>query len=157
MSAPDFTPTPTSDAVASPASGWRMWAAGIAAAVVSSLVVIAVVAIAQAADVPMEVAENSTKEPEQIPLIGYAVVILGSTIVGLLIATALARWAPRPRRVFVIVALVLTAVSFLFPATTTATTATKVILDVTHAIPAALIIPAIALNLPSRRVRGTAV
>ena len=160
MPATDFTPTSASHATATPAgsaNGRRMWAVGLAAGVVSSLVVIAVVAIAEAADVPMEVAENATTQPEQIPLLGYAMVILGSTIVGLLLATAFARWARRPRLVFVIVALVLTAVSFLFPATTTATTATKVVLDVTHAIPAALIIPAIAVHLPSRRVRGTTV
>lgn len=134
----------------------RMWAAGLAAAVVSSAVVIAFVAIAEAAGVPMEVAENSTKQPEHIPLLGYATVILGSTVVGLLLATAFARWTPRPRSVFVVAALVLTAASFLFPATTTSTTATKVVLEVTHVIPAALIIPAIAANLPARKVRRAA-
>jgi hypothetical protein len=134
----------------------RMWTVGAAAGVVSSLVVIALVAIAEAAGVPMEVAENSTKQPEHIPLVGYGIVILGSTLVGLLLASALARWARRPRPVFVIAALVLTAVSFAFPATTTATTATKVVLEVTHVIPAALIIFAIAVHLPSRRARGTA-
>jgi len=47
-------------------------------------------------------------------------------------------------------------VSFAFPATITATTATKVVLEVTHVIPAALIITAIAVNLPRRTVRDTA-
>lgn len=134
----------------------RMWAVGAAAGVVSSLLVIAFVATAEATDVPMEVAENSTKQPEKIPLLGYATVTLASTVLGLLIATALARWAPRPRLTFVIVALVLTAVSFAFPATTTATTATKVILEITHVIPAALIIPAIAAHLPTHRARRSA-
>ena len=139
---------------ASRTAGWRMWAVGAVAGVISSVVVIALVAIAEAADVPMEVAENSTKQAEQIPLLGYGMVILSSTLVGLLLATAFARWTPRPRLVFVIVALVLTAVSMAFPATTTATTATKVVLYVTHMIPAALIIPAIAASLPSRRLRS---
>ena len=114
---------------------------------------IVLVAVAQAAGVPMEVAENSTKQPEQIPLVGYGMVIVGSTIVGLLLATALARWARRPRRTLVISAVVLTAFSALFPATTTATAATKVVLEFTHAIPAALIIPVIAAQLADRRVR----
>ena len=83
----------------------RMWAVGAVAGVASSLVVIALAAIAEGADVPMEVAENSTKKPEQIPLLGYATVILGSTLVGLLLATALGRWTRRPRLTFVIVAL----------------------------------------------------
>jgi Family of unknown function (DUF6069) len=149
----ETVPAPSaSDAVATTDSR-RLWAVGAVAAVASSLVVIAVVAIAERADVPMEVAENSTKEPEEIPLLGYATVILGSTLVGLLLATALGHWTRRPRLTFVIVALVLTAVSFAFPATTTATTATKVTLAVTHVIPAALIIPAIAAQLPPRRAR----
>lgn len=162
MTATTFTPNPdavSSDIVATTAgrtSGRRMWAVGALAAAVSSLVVIALVAIADAAGVPMEVAENSTKTPEQIPLLGYASVIVGSTVVGLLIATALARWARRPRRTFVIAAVVLTAVSFAFPATTTATTATKVVLEATHLIPAALIIPVIAAHLASRRARDAA-
>ena len=137
-------------------AGRQMWVFGAAAGVVSSLVVIAVVAVAEGAGVPMEVAENSTTPPEQIPLLGYATVILGSTLVGLLLATAFARWARRPRLTFIITALVLTAVSFAFPVTTTATTATKVVLEVTHVISAALIIPAIATHLPRRKVRDAA-
>ena len=157
MTAPAFTPATTivaSDA-ANTSGRRRMWAVGAVAGVVSSLVVIALVAIAEGVGVPMEVAENSTKQPEQIPLLGYGMVILGSTLVGLLLATAFGRWTGRPRLAFVITALVLTAVSFAFPATTTATTATKVMLEITHVIPAALIIAAIAAHLPSRRVRGT--
>jgi len=137
------------------AGGRQMWAFGAAAGVVSSLVVIAVVAVAEGAGVPMEVAENSTTPPEQIPLLGYATVILGSTLVGLLLATAIDRWARRPRLTFIITALVLTAVSFAFPVTTTATTATKVVLELTHVISASLIIPAIAAHLPRRKVRDT--
>jgi hypothetical protein len=136
--------------------GRRMWAFGAVAGVVSSLVVIALVAVVEGAGVPMEVAENSTKQPEHIPLLGYGTVILGSTLVGLLLATALARWARRPRLAFIITTLVLTAVSFAFPATTTATTATKVMLEITHVISAALIIAAIAAHLPLRKVRDAA-
>lgn len=150
----DLTPATAADNTTTAraiSSGRRMWAAGIVAGVVASVVVIVVVAIAEAADVPMEVAENSTKQPEQIPLLGYASVILGSTIVGLLLATALARWAGRPRSVFVVAALALTAASLAFPATTTATTATKVMLEITHVIAAAIVIPVIAAHLPPRR------
>ena len=133
----------------------RMWAFGAGAGAVSSLVVIALVALAEGAGVPMEVAGNGTTQPEHIPLLGYGTVILGATLVGLLLATAFARWARRPRLAFIITALVLTAVSFAFPAATTATTATKVVLEITHVISAALIIAAIAAHLPLRRVRGT--
>ena len=153
MTATTFPPA----AATFPTSGRRTWTVGAVAAVASSLLVIVLVAIAEAVGVPMEVAENSTKQPEHIPLLGYAMVILGSTLVGLLLASAAGRWAGHPRRTFVIAALVLTAVSFAFPATTTATAATKVVLEISHIVPAALIIPAIAANLPSRRSRGTAV
>ena len=132
----------------------RMWGIGLAAGAVASLAVIALVAVAEAAGVPMEVAESSAKQPEHIPLLGYATVILASTVVGLLLATAFARWVRRPRLTFVVTAVVLTVVSFAFPATTTATTATKVVLEITHVIPAALIIAAIAAQLPARRTRG---
>ena len=155
MTTAAFPPATTADAPAPRTSTRRMWAVGAVAGVVSSAIVIAVVAIAEAAGVPMEVAENSTKAPEHSPLLGYASVILGSTLVGLLLATAAARWAGRPRLTFLVVALVLTAVSFAFPATTTATTATKVVLEITHVIPAVLVITAIAATLPVRRVRGT--
>jgi hypothetical protein len=53
----------------------------------------------------------------------------------------------------IITTLVLTAVSLAFPATTTATTATKVMLEITHVISAAVIIAAIAAHLPLRKVR----
>lgn len=153
---PTSAPNPDHVPTAGRTNVGRMWAVGALAGVVSSLVVTAIVAVAEAADVPMEVAENSTKPPEQIPLLGYGMVTLASTLVGLLLATAFARWTRRPRLVFVIAALVLTVVSLGFPVTTTATTATKVVLVVTHIVPAALIIPAIAAHLPSRRRRGNA-
>ena len=157
MTAPAFTPANTivvSDAT-SKSGRRRMWAVGAVAGVVSSLIVIAVVAIAEGVGIPMEVAENSTKQPQQIPLLGYGMVILGSTLIGLLLATAFGRWTGRPRLAFVITALVLTVVSFAVPATTTATTATKLMLEMTHVIPATLIIAAIAAHLPTRRVRGS--
>ena len=146
------TTTTTVAGDAANTGGRRMWAVGAVAGVVSSVLVIVLVAIAEGAGVPMEVAENSTAQPEQIPLLGYAMVILGATLIGLLLASAFARWAGRPRLAFVITALVLTAVSFTFPATTTATTATKVVLEITHVVAAALIITTIAVHLPSRRV-----
>lgn len=150
----DFAASVPADVHRASPVGRRMWVVGAIAAVVAAVVVVAFVAIAEAAGVPMEVAENSTKPPEHIPLLGYVTVILGSTLVGLLLATAFARWTPRPRATFVIVALVLTALSCAFPATTTATAATKVILELTHVVAAVVIIPAIAVHLPVRRGRS---
>jgi hypothetical protein len=144
---------PAAATTAGRTGGRRMWAVGAVAGLVSSLVVITLVALAEGAGVPMEVAENSTRQPEHIPLLGYGTVILGSTLVGLLLATACARWTRRPQLVFLVTTLVLTAVSFAFPATTTATTATKVMLGITHVISALLIIAAIAAQVPLRKVR----
>ena len=100
MTATALTPATTTVAsdAATTSAVRRMWAVGAITGVVPSLVVIALVAIAEGAGVPMEVAENSTKPPEQIPLLGYGTVILGSTLVGLLLATAFdRRWTGRPR------------------------------------------------------------
>ena len=98
MTAPARTPATTTVATdtANTSGRRRMWAVGAVTGVVSSLVAITVVAIAEGAGVPMEVAEDSTKQPEQIPLLGFGMVILGSTLVGLMLATAFARWARGP-------------------------------------------------------------
>ena len=156
MTAAGLTPAATDGSPDAAPSTRRMWAVGAVAGAVSSLAVIVLVAIAEAAGAPMEVAESSTESPQRIPLPGYATVILGATLVGLLLATGFARWTRQPRRWFVITAVVLTAVSFSFPVTATATTATKVVLVMTHVIPAALIISAIATQLPARRTRRRA-
>jgi hypothetical protein len=149
---------PATSAVSSPArSGFLtrpLWQVGAAAGVVGAAVVALVAAVAKAADVPLEVADSSSKAPEVIPTFGFVTIMLVSAAVGIVLAMALARWAKHPARTFTIVTLALTAVSFVLPHTThNATTATRLVLDLTHVVGAAIVIPALALALAARPAR----
>jgi membrane protein YqaA with SNARE-associated domain len=62
-------------------------------------------------------------------------------------AAACQRWAPRPRTSFVALAVVGTIASFWLPLTSDATTATMVVLSISHLVAALIIVPALALTL----------
>lgn len=115
--------------------------AGVASGAVAAVATMLVAAVAQAADVPVEVGG------EAIPLLGFAQL----TLVGALLGVAIARLSGRaghPRRAFVVVTAVLTALSLVPDVTADATTATKVVLMLTHVVAAAIVVPVLA-----RRVR----
>lgn len=100
----------------------------------------------------MEAAEKSAPAGEHIPLYGYAMSVVMSTVVGVLLAVALGRWAKRAARTFVVVTVLLTVASFALPHTTGhATTATRLVLDLTHMVAAAIVIPPLAGVLANRR------
>jgi hypothetical protein len=105
----------------------------------------AVAAGALAAGVPLEV------DGEQIPLLGFAQLTLLCTVVGLVLAKGLSRWAARPQRAFTATAVVLTGLSFLPDLTVAASSASKVVLMATHVVAAAIVIPALAGRLPEHR------
>ena len=87
-----------------------------------------------------------------IPLSGYALSTVMCTAVGVLLAVALLRWSKRPAATFVGATAVLTVLSFAGPVTTGhATTATRLVLALTHVVAAAIVIPAIAASLRSER------
>jgi hypothetical protein len=131
-----------------------LWQVGAVAGLVAAAAVALVAAVAKAADVPLKVADSSSKAAEVIPTFGFVTITLVSTAVGVVLAMALARWAKRPARTFTIVAVVLTAVSFVLPHTThNATTATRLVLDLTHVVAAAIVIPALASALAAREAR----
>jgi len=117
---------------------------GLAAAVVAALATSLVAAAAGAADVPL------TIDGEEIPATGFAVATLMCSAVGLLLAGALQRWAPRPRAAF---AGVLIAASFVPSVSADTDTATKVVLVATHLVAAAIVVPVIVRSLPARRPR----
>lgn len=134
-----------------------IWVVGAASGAVAAVAAMLVAAVARAADVPLRIAEKKGEAAEAIPLGGFATVTLASTAVGVVLAIALARWAKRPARTFVVTTVVLTAISFAGPfALGHATTATRVVLELTHVVAAAIVIPALAIRLhsqPSRRPR----
>jgi hypothetical protein len=119
----------------------------VAGAAVTSLFA----ALARAADVPLEVASSSDAAPEAIPISGVAVLVAVCGIVGVAIALGTGRWARRPARAFVVATTVLTAVSLVTPLIAEhATTATRVVLELSHLLAAAIIIPPIAYRLAQR-------
>ena len=131
---------------------WRVGAlSGMAAAVAATAVAVA----AKAVDVPMKAAPKSAEIGRSIPLNGFAVSTLACAAIGTILAVVLARKARRPARTFVVATTVLTLVSFAGPVTTGhATTATRVVLALTHVVAAAIVIPALAARLqPLSRTR----
>ena len=79
-------------------------------------------------------------------------VTLMASAVGLVLAVAILRYAKRPARTYLVVTGVLTALSFA-PSVTAghATTATKLVLCLTHLVAAAIIVPAVTARLREAR------
>jgi hypothetical protein len=126
-------------------------ACGVVAAVSTTLVAV----VAKAADVPLRAAPRSADAGEAIPMNGFAFGTVTSVAVGIVLALVLRRFAKRPARTFTVVTIALTLVSFLGPITTGhATTATRVVLQLTHVVAAAIVIPAMARTLPARGARA---
>jgi hypothetical protein len=82
-----------------------------------------------------------------IPTSGFAVLTAIFSVVGLVIATALRRFARRPRTAWIRTTVVLTALSFVPDVLADAAVATKVLLVLTHVVAAAIVIPAVARRL----------
>lgn len=148
--APTFTATPIRSARTIPV--WRVGAvAGLAAAVATT----AVAVVAKAIDIPMKAAPQNAAAGRAIPLGGYAMGTLMCTALGTVLAIVLAWRAKRPARMFVVITAVLTVLSFAGPITTGhATTATRLVLSLTHVVAAAIVIPALASRLARRPDQG---
>ena len=68
------------------------------------------------------------------------------------VVLAVAHWARRPARTYLVVAVATLSVSFLAPLTSTGTAAsTKVVLCGAHVLAAAIIVPTVAARLRERR------
>ena len=76
-------------------------------------------------------------------------------VAGTLLATACRRWTRRPRPTFVILAVIGLVASFAMPVVSDASTATKVVLSISHLVVAAIIVPALALALPTARASAS--
>lgn len=98
-------------------------------------------AIARALDVPLAV------DGEEIPLAGFAVLTTVWSVVGIILALALARWARKPRATFLAVTITLTVVSCIPSLAAAADTATNLVLALTHLVAAAIVVPSIAHRL----------
>jgi hypothetical protein len=129
-----------------------LWRTGLAAALVAAVASILVYVAARAAGVPMELTEIFEDRFARMPVTNMAwAALLEGGVAGTVLAAACRRWARRPRATFVAVATIGLIASFALPVTSDASTATKVVLSLSHVVVAAIIVPALALAVPRRR------
>ncbi|MCG5472484.1 DUF6069 family protein [Micromonospora sp. LAH09] len=114
---------------------------GLVATVAASAATMAVAAVGHAAGVSLDVADAP------IPVTGFGVLTAAFSLVGVLLAALLSRFARRPRRTFVRTTVVLTALSLVPDVIADAGAGTKALLMLTHLVAAAIVIPALARRL----------
>ena len=131
------TPTPTSSV---PSLG-SLLGGGAVATVVAAVATAAVAAAGQAVGISVEVAGAP------IPTAGFATLTVVFSVIGLLIALGLRRFARHPRIAWVRTTVVLTVLSLVPDVLADAATSTKLLLMVTHLVAAAIVIPVVARRL----------
>jgi hypothetical protein len=121
----------------------RLLLPGLAAAAIAAVAVTAVAALATAVGVDFELPDGG----ESIPLPGFTQLTFTFGVVGVLVALAIRRWASRPARTWVGIAVTLTALSLVPPFLVGADPATVCTLVLAHLVAAAIVIPVIARRL----------
>jgi len=86
-----------------------------------------------------------------IPVNGFATLTVLFSLVGVVLAAALRRFARHPRRAFLRTTVALTALSLVPDVIADAATGTKILLMLTHLVAAAIVVPAVARRLPTGR------
>ncbi len=114
---------------------------GVIAAVAASAATMAVAAAGRAAGISLDVAGAP------IPVAGFGMLTAVFSLIGVVIAALLSRFARRPRRTFVRTTVVLTVLSLVPDVVVDAGPATKALLMLTHLVAAAIVIPAVARRL----------
>jgi hypothetical protein len=114
---------------------------GAAATVLAAVATAAVAAAGQAVGISLDVAGAT------IPASGFATLTVIFSVVGLLIAVGLRRFARHPRATWVRTTVALTVLSLVPDVLADAAIGTKVLLMVTHLVAAAIVIPAVARRL----------
>jgi hypothetical protein len=109
--------------------------------------VAAAAATALVATVGQAVGISTAVSGAPIPTSGFAVLTAIFSVVGLVIATALRRFARRPRTAWIRTTIALTALSFVPDVLADAAVTTKVLLVLTHIVAAVIVIPAVARRL----------
>ena len=117
------------------------WGPAVLSAVGAAAATTAVAAIAHAAGVSLAL------DGEPIPLMGFASLTLMFSLIGIVLAAALRRWAGSPRTAFVRTTVALTALSLVPDLLVSAAAETRVTLMATHLVAAAIVIPAVAKRL----------
>jgi hypothetical protein len=114
---------------------------GIAATAAASLATMAVAAGGHAAGISLDLSGVP------IPVTGFGTLTAVFSLVGLVLAAVLSRFARAPRRTFVRTTVVLTVLSLVPDVIVDAAPATKALLMLTHLVAAAIVIPAVARRL----------
>ncbi|WP_262283966.1 DUF6069 family protein [Micromonospora sp. MA102] len=114
---------------------------GVVAAAAASAATMAVAAAGHAAGVSLDLAGAP------IPVAGFGVLTAVFSLIGVLIAALLSRFARRPRPTFVRTTVLLTVLSLVPDVIVDAGAATRVLLMLTHLVAAAIVIPAVARRL----------
>lgn len=117
--------------------------AGVVAAAVAAIATSAVAAAGHAAGISL----NMAGEP--IPVTGFGTLTLIFSLVGIALAVGFARWAARPRSIWVRTTVALTALSLVPDALADVAPSTRALLIATHLVAAAIVVPAIARRLPA--------
>ena len=140
-------PTPTTRG-ASRLARLPVLVAGAIAALAGAAVLYAYGTLAQALDVPMRAGEVGAGHAQAITPASFAAGVVFCTVAGTVLAMVLARCAAHPARAFLRTALVLVAISLVFPLAASHTaTATRLTLALGHLIAAAVVIPVLTRRL----------
>ncbi|HZD38900.1 MAG TPA: DUF6069 family protein [Actinomycetes bacterium] len=144
-------PTSEPDAPPStrPASARRpLWQVGLVASLIAAAANTVLYVAARLAGVPLELTEVFSDHFGRIPVSSFVLAtLLEGGAVATVAAAACQQWAPRPRTWFVSLALAGMVASFWLPVTSDGTTATMVVLSISHVFAALIIVPALALAL----------
>jgi hypothetical protein len=126
------------------------------AAVAGAIVLYAYGALAQALSVPMRAGDPGASHAQVITPANFAAGVIFASAAGTIVAMILAARAADPARTFLRTALILVAVSLVFPlaASHTAVT-TRLTLALGHLVAAAIVIPVITLRLGRIREHRT--
>jgi Family of unknown function (DUF6069) len=136
-------------------TGRPLWQVGLASALVAAVASILVYVAARAAGVPMELTEVFEDEFARMPIMNMAwAALLEGGAAGTVLAALCRRWTRRPQSWFVALAMAGLVASFVLPIVSDASTATKVVLSISHVVVAIIIVPALALALPSGPAPG---
>lgn len=114
---------------------------GLLATVAASAATMGVAAVGHAAGISLDMGGAP------IPVTGFGVLTAAFSLVGVILAAVVSRFARRPRRTFVSTTVVLTVLSLVPDAIADAGAGTKALLMLTHLVAAVIVIPAVARRL----------
>ncbi|MEV2242459.1 DUF6069 family protein [Micromonospora sp. NPDC049891] len=114
---------------------------GLLATAAASAATMAVAAAGRAAGISLDIGGVP------IPVSGFGVLTAAFSLIGVVLAALLSRFARRPRRTFVRTTVALTVLSLVPDVIIDAGTTTRALLMLTHLVAAAIVIPAVARRL----------